>query len=50
MGDAFDEDTKDGEIGDTEQNSTGNCWLLSGANALSYTEEGQEIINELIGS
>lgn len=45
---AFDGDTKDGTIGDTEQHSTGDCWLLAGVNALNCTEEGREIIKNAL--
>ena len=48
MIDVFDGNTKDGEIGDTKQHATGDCWLLSGVNALSYTEEGREIIKNAL--
>ena len=44
--DAFDGESKDGQIGETKQVGTGNCWLLSGINALSYTEEGRQIIKD----
>lgn len=40
--------TRDGEIGATEQGETGDCWLLSGVNALSYTEEGRKIIKDAL--
>lgn len=30
------------------QHSTGDCWLLSGINAMSYTETGREIIKNAI--
>jgi len=46
--DALDEDTKDGQIDATKQRSTGDCWLLSGINALSYTEEGRKIIKSCL--
>lgn len=46
--DIFDGDTKDGEIGETKQGATGDCWLLAGINALSYTEEGREIIKNAL--
>ncbi len=39
---------KDGIIGDTQQGQLGDCWLLSGVNALSYTEEGQKIIKDAL--
>ena len=38
----------DKQIGDTEQESIGDCWLLAGVNALSYSTKGQEIIKESI--
>ncbi|MBQ8475891.1 hypothetical protein IJ531_02400, partial [bacterium] len=41
-------DTKDGKIGETNQRSTGDCWLLSGVNALSYTEAGRQAIKEAL--
>ena len=46
INDYFDGESKDGEIGDTQQGATGDCWLLSGVNALSYTEEGRKIIKD----
>jgi len=46
--DIFDGDTKDGEIDGTKQGQTGDCWLLSGINALSYTEEGRKLIKEAL--
>ena len=42
------EKTQDGTIDETNQHSTGDCWLLSGVNALSYTEEGQQIIKDAL--
>lgn len=39
---------KDGIIGKTEQGLTGDCWLLSAVNALSYTEKGQQLIKEAL--
>lgn len=44
--DDLDGESKDGKIGDTRQVATGDCWLLSGVNALSYTEEGRKIIKD----
>lgn len=44
--DFFDGDTKDGKIDPTKQGATGDCWLLSGVNALSYTEEGRNMIKD----
>lgn len=46
--DKQDGETKDGKIGNIEQFATGNCWLLSGVNALSYTEEGKKIIKNAL--
>ncbi len=46
--DALDSETKDGAIGATKQGATGDCWLLSGVNALSYTEKGREIIKDAL--
>ncbi len=40
--------SKDGEINDTKQGSTGDCWLMSGINALSYTDEGKKVIKDAI--
>ncbi len=37
-------DTKDGTIGYTKQHDTGDCWLLSSLNALSYSDMGKELI------
>ncbi len=37
--------TRNGSIENTTQ---GDCWLLSAINALSYTEDGAEIIGNLI--
>ena len=42
----LDGESKDGEIGDTNQVGTGNCWLLSGINALNTTQEGKKLIRE----
>ena len=39
-------DTKDGEIDNTKQGQTNDCWILSAINALSYSEEGKECIKE----
>lgn len=44
----FDGNTKDGKINDTKQGATGDCWLLSGINALSYTEEGRNLIKNTL--
>ncbi len=46
--DSIDGESKDGEIGEIQQHSTGDCWLLSGIIALSYTEKGQEIIKDAL--
>ena len=46
--DDLDGETKDGSIGGTEQGATGDCWLLSGINALSYTQEGRKIISNAL--
>ena len=46
--DNFDGETKDGEIGYTKQGKTGDCYLLSTINALSYTENGKEIIKNAL--
>ena len=46
--DKNEDDTKDGKIGPTEQGNTGDCWLLSGINALSYTEKGRELIKDAL--
>jgi len=43
-----DDGTKDGVIGNTKQRGTGDCWLLSGINALSYTEAGREAIKNAL--
>ena len=40
----FEPKTKDYTIGNTKQSDTGNCWILSGITALSYSEEGRNII------
>lgn len=41
-------ETMDGIIGNTDQRGTGDCWLLSGVSALSYTEAGKEAIKEAL--
>ena len=41
-------ETQDGVIDETRQQQTGDCWLLSGINALSYTEDGRQIINDAL--
>ncbi len=46
--DLFDGKSKDGKIGNTKQGATGDCWLLSGINALSYTEQGRKIIENAL--
>ncbi len=45
---SYTSDTKDGEITDTKQSDTGDCWLLADINSLSYTEAGQKIIEEAL--
>lgn len=46
---AKNKDTKDGKIGNTKQGLiTGDCWLLSGVNALSYTKEGKKLIKDAL--
>ena len=40
--------TSDGVIGKTEQNSIGNCWLLSQITALKDTPEGAKALKEAI--
>lgn len=37
-----------GEINYSYQGTSGDCWLLSGINALSYTDEGKEAIKKCI--
>ena len=43
-----DDSTRDGEIGNSSQNGTGNCALLSAINALSYTNQGKQIIKNAL--
>lgn len=38
----------DGEIGDFMQQSTGDCWLLSGILSLNATKEGRKILEEAL--
>lgn len=38
----------DGEIGNTEQRTIGDCWVLAGVNALNFSEKGQQIIKDAI--
>ncbi len=38
----------DGIIGDTEQESIGDCWVLAGVNSLRETEIGAKILNDSI--
>lgn len=38
----------DGKIEDSSQGEIGDCWLLSGINAMRYSKKGQEIINKQI--
>lgn len=38
----------DGKIENSKQGNIGDCWLLSGINAMRYSEKGQEILNEHI--
>lgn len=42
------DDTRDGQISNVKQNATGDCWLLSGINSLSYTEKGKEVIEDAL--
>ena len=44
----FKENTKDGNIMPTKQGKTGNCWVLSAINALSYCQKGREIISRAL--
>ena len=44
----FTDKNRDGEINDTKQGSTGDCWLLSAVNALNSTKAGKEILKETI--
>ena len=42
-------DTRDGKIGTTMQSAmTGDCWLLSGVNSLSYSDEGKKVIKNAL--
>lgn len=38
----------DGVIGNTSQGDINDCWVLSGVNALSYSEKGREILNKAV--
>lgn len=38
----------DGKIGVASQGETGDCWLLSGLSALSYTKNGRQVIKDSI--
>ena len=40
----------DGTVGDSSQGNIADCWLLSGINAMRYTEKGQEILNNAISN
>ena len=44
----FTKDTKDGKIGPTRQILTGDCWILSGVNSMSYSEKGREMIKDAL--
>ena len=46
--DMFDGKSKDQTIKETQQHETGDCWLLSAVNALSYTEKGREAIKNAL--
>ncbi|MBE7707505.1 MAG: hypothetical protein E7Z88_02235 [Cyanobacteria bacterium SIG27] len=46
--DIIDGESKDGEIGNSKQGATGDCWLLAGVNALSYTQEGKKMISDAL--
>lgn len=41
-------DSKDGKIDDSKQGATGDCWLLSGVNAINYTDEGKKCIEDAL--
>ncbi len=45
---ATDPATRDGVIETTKQGYVGDCWLLSGTNALSYIEKGREFIQQAL--
>lgn len=38
----------DGKIGNTKQQSIGDCWVLAGVNALNFSEKGQQLIQNAI--
>lgn len=39
---------RDYKIEDTKQGSIGDCWLLSGVNALSYTQAGRDLLRDVL--
>lgn len=39
---------KNGKIEDSKQGNTGDCWLLSSVNALSYSDKGKQIIKNAL--
>ena len=41
-------DNTNGKIEYSNQGDTGDCWLLSGINSLSYSKKGQELISNAI--
>lgn len=46
--DSTSSNNKNEKIDDTKQGKLGDCWLLSGLNALSYCEEGKKIISNAL--
>lgn len=42
------EATLDGQISATKQGTLGDCWLLSSVNALNSTQQGKELIKEIL--
>ena len=46
--DAIDGESKDGQIDNTMQGLTGDCWVLSAINSLNSTQKGKELIKETL--
>ena len=41
-------DSMDGEIGYTRQGMTGDCWLITALNSISYSDKGSKMLKDMI--